>query len=148
MQINFEGMNPNIKESSTKAGIIRRVSFEVDQETYDAIKQYNLKGMIVSGNLEIIEGELFENGGAPKGGKNSVGAAMLCKRIPFQLYVYQINGFEASEKNAIEYLKGYCGIESRKELDNNEHAMKLFLSLVNNFNEYLKNGESQKQKIA
>jgi len=130
----FDGMNPNLKEASTKGGMKRTVTFEIDQDTYDALKGFNHAGMIVSGELEVEDGHMFEPKEVkPKGGKLSMAAARFCEMEQFQKYISS-----HSHRTPRDYIIDFCGVSSRSQIDHNENAAKAFDVLVHEFNNWLK----------
>ena len=68
-------------------------------------------------------------------------AGMLCSERPFQFFLndeyperaLEARGIQQSDKAAAEIVRLICAIESRSELDTNEHAKGVFLKMLADF---------------
>lgn len=72
----------------------------------------------------------------------TMSAVMLCKSDDFQRFVAQREGFgfkvaEEREEQASTYIKNYCRIESRKELDTSPTAAHLFAQVMADYRAWL-----------
>lgn len=107
--------NPNPTSSKTKAGPVYRVSFEMAQEDWQAFMDANTNGMILEGELRVVEAYIQPV--KPKGGPISKDAAMLCQDEKANDYATILG-----HKGFKELLYARCCIESRAELDHDKAA--------------------------
>jgi hypothetical protein len=75
------------------------------------------------------KGEPVNSPNPPKGGKMCQKAGILCKEGAFQKW----SGCD-SEIDTANFIRTYCGILSRTELDENENAARRFRQLVADYN--------------
>lgn len=76
-----------------------------------------------------------------QGEKIRTTAAILCKNVKFQEYIFELNKnktvtYEKSEEAAKLYICANCKIYSRSELSTNEHAQKVFKQINRNYLEW------------
>ena len=126
----FEGFNPNPSFTKTKDGPIYRVSFEVQQETWNDFVQSNTKGMIINFAAEVVERHTDApvSDKKPKGGPISKNAGMKCNEPEVNAFAVA-QGF--SDFKAMIY--GCCKIGSRAELDHNKQAAKDYEDLKHRY---------------
>ncbi|WP_211440964.1 hypothetical protein [Collimonas humicola] len=73
--------------------------------------------------------------------KLSQQAALMCKSLGFQQFVeyksgYQLEGTAAREKMAADFVRSFCGVESRSELDSAGRAGMLYQQLLADYRSY------------
>lgn len=83
----------------------------------------------------------LEDDGTPterKRGKLVTSAGALCRHPKFQDWLYQ-NGvvFEKSEESAAVFVRDYCGVASRSELEGNQQAAEKFMRLRDEFSAFM-----------
>lgn len=67
------------------------------------------------------------------------GAAMHCQNSEFWAFLAKKTGQQVTDKEmASVQLRALCGISSRKELAKNYSARSMYVQLINEFNQYLK----------
>lgn len=128
------------------------IKFQVMPEDLDRFR--GLKGQCFAMVLAMMDSEPQEDPEKepekPKGGKHSRDAALVCQQVEFQRFAYRqqakilgadLPGWdtdEGKENSAADFLRGYCGIKSRAELDNNHVAFNKFQELMAAYNKTLK----------
>ena len=139
----FEGMNPNPSFSKNKDGPVYRISFEVEQELWDNFVAANTSGMIVGASMYVSERHFKEpeKPKAKKGSKLSNQAGIMTNNEDFQTYsLIALQGVSSELEDsqvAVNYIREYCGVQSRSELDTDDRAKKMFMQLMKNFNEWM-----------
>ena len=84
------------------------------------------------------EGSEPPTAGPLKGGKLAQDAAIICATAEFQHFV-ELQGVEpVGEESAAEYVRVYCDVDSRAELDHNPKAADRFASLMRSYRAWRK----------
>jgi hypothetical protein len=68
-------------------------------------------------------------------------AGILCRDRLFHAYLNEIHGIAKSEPEAIKFLYGYCGIETRAALNGLKSAQDSFDELLQEYNQWRKKDE-------
>jgi hypothetical protein len=66
----------------------------------------------------------------PKGGKYAKRAGIVCNEPGFWTFITEIFPQARHHGNAAEFVRSYCGVKSRSDLDHNEEAQRRFRGLV------------------
>jgi len=109
---------------------------DLDLFRHMTVKKANMAGQRFAAVLvEIGEDE------RPVQQKLSVQAALMCKSMGFQQFVefkmgFQLDGPAAREKQATDFLRQFCGVESRSELDGNGRSGMLYQQLLADYRDY------------
>jgi hypothetical protein len=150
----FEGMNPNPSFSKTKDGPVYRVSFEVDQDTWQQFVDTYTGGMVIEAQMEVTARNIQEpkktpgpKPDKPKGGNLSKQAGIMCNNPAFQQYaadtLSSLAGevFEPDYNQTILFVRSTCGVESRAEIDHSPEAAKAFKDLMHDYSQWNNPGE-------
>jgi len=156
--------NPNPKAARLKDGARYRIEFEVDKDTWDDFMgARELAGLVIECEAEVTglntpapaknsaavayapnepststEGSGPPTAGPLKGGKLAQDAAIICATAEFQHFV-ELQGVEpVGEESAAEYVRVFCNVESRAELDHNPKAAERFASLMRSYRAWRK----------
>ena len=65
-------------------------------------------------------------------------AGIRCSEKSFQRFTHEMHGWPASEENAAECVRQYCGVKSRSELDEMPGATNAWNSLDHQFQNWLR----------
>ena len=151
--------NPNPKAARLKDGARYRIEFEVDKDTWDDFMgARELAGLVIECEAEVTglntpapaknsaavayapnepststEGSGPPTAGPLKGGKLAQDAAIICATAEFQRFLGV-----ATEEIAAEYVRVFCNVESRAELDHNPKAADRFASLMRSYRAWRK----------
>lgn len=128
----------------------RTVTFELpDDDALECFKGMTAKkgkmaGQVLMAALVDPEGEedikTPEEPEKLKGGPLAKLAGMWCHDANFENYIRNVYGKFAKDLTADQFIKKMCDINSKIELDHNEHAANEFHQLRKSFNEWLTNG--------
>lgn len=146
-------MNPNPSSRKTKEGPQYFVKFEVEKEFHDYLMEAKTAGMILAARMQVSEdGQFIEEQKQDDQKKQkqkrglSYDAAMLCKEPMFWAFLqstYHIYNDEIKgniifdEYESAGFIKYYCEIESRSELNNNALAAHRFKELHGKYSEWV-----------
>lgn len=109
---------------------------DLDLFRHMTVKKANLAGQRFAAVLvEISDDE------KPVTQKLSQQAALMCKSMGFQQFVeyksgYQLDGSPAREKMAADFVRSFCGVESRSELDSDGRSGMLYQQLLADYRSY------------
>ena len=114
--------NPNIKFRSSKQGNKFTVEFEITQEDWQNFVDTNLTGMVIEADCRVTHRNYTDDMIAGlKGGKLSRIAAISSADPEFQEFALDHHKLPVMEEGDTDFAKAliynYCGIRSRKELD-------------------------------
>lgn len=135
--IQFEGVKTGLRQS--KDGIILSMAIHPDDVPSDLLRDFvGARYMVVMVRLGDDDQPMNRDGEFP--GDAAVKAAgILCRDPEFWDWLHQREMlFEKNEKACAEFLYGYLGIESRKELKTDTSARELFNQLKRTFEHWRK----------
>jgi hypothetical protein len=133
MALQFECRKVALKQDRT--GFVLTLSLHPDEAPEELLRDYvGARYMCVLARIKDDESHTDY--------KNRVTiAGILCRSHVFQKFMEEIySGKPLSEDETVEVLCGLCKIESRTELNGNDAAKKSFDSLLDEFEEWKKNG--------
>lgn len=109
--------NVNLKSRSTKDGMVYKFEAEITEDDFDALRAVDLTGSLFEAEMQCVECGKPE----AKGGSLSKWAGILCDDPKFWAWC----GLHTSSE-ARDYLCHRCNIGSRRELDHNPKAARVF----------------------
>jgi hypothetical protein len=68
-------------------------------------------------------------------------AGIMCRDRLFHSFLNEVYGIEKTEKDAVEFLYGWCGINSRTELNGNKQAQENYEKLMKEYSEWREKDE-------
>ena len=135
--VQFEGVKTGFRQS--KDGYVLSLAIHPDDVPAELMKDFvGSRYMVVMVRLDEQDQPMNRDAEFP--GDAAVKAAgMLCRDPEFWDWLFQREMiFEKSEKACAEFLYGYVGIESRKELKTDASARDLFIQLKKTFESWRK----------
>ena len=132
--------NLNISAKSCKEGMVYFGKFEMTEDDFDRFRGVDLTGSCFVAQIEVVSISAEK----PKGGSLSKSAARICEQPAFHAFVrtqLQADGTVWSieltnEEVCAQYMRDYCGIQSRAELDHNQEAEARLKQLMKDFREF------------
>ena len=135
--VQFEGVKTGFRQS--KDGYVLSLAIHPDDVPAELMKDFvGSRYMVVMVRLDEQDQPMNRDAEFP--GDAAVKAAgMLCRDPEFWDWLFQKEMiFEKNEKACTEFLYGYVGIESRKELKTDASARDLFVQLKKTFESWRK----------
>ena len=132
--------NLNISAKSCKEGMVYFGKFEMTEDDFDRFRGADLTGSCFVAQIEVVSISAEK----PKGGSLSKSAARICEQPAFHAFVrtqLQADGTVWSieftnEEVCAQYMRDYCGVQSRAELDHNPEAEARLKQLMKEFREF------------
>jgi len=130
--------NPNPSFKTRKDGDHYFVEFEMQRDEWDYFTDPNVnrQGMVIEATCSVAHLAQPKPEAEVKGGPLAELAGRWCRDDQFRQWADV-----SDESTAREYILSTCGIQSRKELDHNAQAARIFHERIRNpFNSYVLGG--------
>lgn len=150
MKIHFNGevQLMGYGESDSSGAWIKLQILPEDLESFRGLKGTTFDITLANPDQPVGTPAKEPTPGKPKGGALSKEAGKICHVLEFQQYCAdQLTSvspttFEPSHDIAANYIRSFCGIESRAELDHNATAAKKFRNLMTDYSRWFQTCES------
>ena len=132
--------NLNISAKSCKEGMVYFGKFEMTEDDFDRFRGVDLTGSCFVAQIEVVSISAEK----PKGGSLSKSAARICEQPAFHTFVADRmraafmpwpSNLSNSDVSA-KFMRSYCEINSRAELDHNPEAEARLKQLMKEFREF------------
>lgn len=110
------------------------------------VKKGNTAGQRFMAVLVLLDDQdrptaVAEPSSKPEGGALAKSAAMVCNSADFHEFVAHRTGIDLGDslkrqERAAQYMRDFCGVKSRAELDSNKEAAELFRRLMSMYREW------------
>lgn len=140
--LQISARNANISAKSVKGGWKYEFKAEITEEDFLRFNGHDLTGSLFEAQLECIEIAqlplpIEPKPEAPKGGPLAESAGRLCQQPLFWDFLsFQTGIPRCTNELATNYVREYCGVLSRAEIDHQPTAKHRFMELMGEFRKW------------